>query len=184
MPDISHNVIKLLSDAGIIAYPTEAVYGLGCNPFNERAIQRLLQIKRRSPDKGLILIASEWEQLLTFVEPINDERMVQVRATWPGPVTWVFPAKACVSTWLRGKHHTVAVRVTAHPIAKALCHQFGGALISTSANREGQPPFCCAAAVEKEFGLELDAIVEGDVGTLARPTEIRDAMTGCVLRSG
>lgn len=179
---ILNDVIKILSEGGIIAYPTEAVYGLGCDPFNDNAIQQLLKIKKRSYEKGLIVIASEWCQLESLVEPISNDRMAQVQATWPGPVTWLFPAKPSLSIWLRGNHETIAVRVTAHLLAKKLCQLFGKPLVSTSANREGQVPSRSAKEVETMFGTEIDKIVSGEVGNLVQPTEIRDARTGAIVR--
>jgi L-threonylcarbamoyladenylate synthase len=178
-----NDVIQILSHGGIIAYPTEAVYGLGCDPFNDDAIQRLLTIKKRSYAKGLIVIASEWSQLEFLVEPIADEQMAQVLATWPGPFTWLFPAKSSLSNWLCGLHDTIAVRVTAHPIAKELCQAYGKPIISTSANHEGQTPARSGEEVQTMFGSEIDRIVLGETGILTQPTEIRDARSGVVIRS-
>ncbi len=178
-----NNAIASLRHGGIIAYPTEAVYGLGCDPFNRQAIERLLKIKNRSPKKGFILIASEWKHVQRLVEPIDPKALARVFATWPGPVTWVFPASPEVPAWVRGEHTTVAVRITAHPIAKALCQRYARPIVSTSANTEGQPPMRDERMIRMVFGNTIDAIVAGSVGPSHRPSEIRDAITGEVLRA-
>lgn len=171
-----------LRNGGIVAYPTEAVYGLGCDPRNTRALQRLLEVKQRDPHKGLILIAASFEQLSPYLLELNDNTRARILPTWPGPVTWLLPARDDVSPLLRGAHHTLAVRVTAHPLAAALCRAFGGAVVSTSANRSTAPPARTAQQVRADLGDDVDALLEGAVGTLANPTEIRDGATGALLR--
>ena len=175
--------ITALQQGGIIAYPTEAVYGLGCDPLNQAAVARLLSLKKRPVSKGLILIAAEWEQLACYVKPIPTQAMATVLATWPGPVTWLFPAARMTPDWIRGEHATVAVRVTAHPIARALCMHFGRPIVSTSANPAGQLPARDAEAVSKIFTAGVEIIVGGEVGGLLQPTEIRDVETGKTIRS-
>jgi L-threonylcarbamoyladenylate synthase len=177
-----NEAVHVLQQGGVIAYPTEAVYGLGCDPANIQAIQKLLALKQRAPDKGLILIAAEFEQLRPFLADIEAPLKERVLATWPGPVTWLWPAKSDVSTWLRGKHTTIAIRVTAHSLAAELCRAFGGALVSTSANLSGRSPARTAAQVSAEFAGQLDYVVEGEVGGLAKPSQIRDVMSGKILR--
>jgi L-threonylcarbamoyladenylate synthase len=174
--------VTILKQGGIIAYPTEGVYGLGCDPFNEQAVLRLLKLKRRSVDKGLILIASRWEQLENLVKPIAGKLLAKAKATWPGPVTWVFPATNKVPVWIRGAHNSVAIRVTNHPVAYALCNAFGGPIVSTSANVEGHPVTRTSEEVHKQFPQGIDFIVSGRVGDLKSPTMIRDVLTGKVLR--
>lgn len=177
-------VVAALHAGGVVAYPTEAVYGLGCDPDNAAAVQRLLDLKQRSVDKGLILIAADEAQLECYVDLGDVTMAARVRASWPGPVTWLLPVRPGVPAWLRGAHTTLAVRVTDHPLAAALCRAFGGALVSTSANLSGQPALRDAAAVGAAFGETLDAILVGEVGGRERPSEIRDAATGEVLRPG
>lgn len=167
---------------GIIAYPTEAVFGLGCNPANLTAVLRLLALKRRAPDKGLILIAANFEQLRPYIKPLDAKTKKKVMATWPGPVTWVLPARHSVSSLIRGAHSTVAVRITAHPLAKALCDTVGYALVSTSANIAGGRAARDSLGVRRIFGDTIDFVVPGQVGELDRPTEIRDAETGALVR--
>lgn len=173
---------RIVHAGGVIAYPTEAVYGLGCDPWNADAVARILEIKGRSAEKGLILIATVLEQLLPFVAPLPIELHDKVMATWPGPVTWVMPVRPTTPDWLTGGRDTIAVRVTDHPIASNLCRASGTALVSTSLNRAGAEPLRCAADVRFRFGSQLDWVVSGAVGGLARPTTIMDARTGKTLR--
>ena len=177
-----NEAVRILQQGGVIAYPTEAVYGLGCDPAQHQAIQKLLELKQRDRDKGLILIAAEFEQLSPFLDKIEDSLKEQVLASWPGPVTWLWPAKSGVSSWLRGQHTTIAVRVTDHPLVVELCRAFGGALISTSANVSGKPPARNAEQVRAQFNDQLDYIIDGEVGGLAKPSQIRDVLSGKVLR--
>jgi L-threonylcarbamoyladenylate synthase len=176
--------LAALRRGGVVAYPTEGVFGLGCDPRNRQALARLLALKGRSASVGLILIAAEFSQLAPLLAPLAPALEARAAATWPGPVTWVWPAAAGVDPTLSGGRDTLAVRVTAHPTAAALCHAFGGALVSTSANRHGAAPARNAAEVTREFGGELDAVVDAPCGDLAGPTELRDAVTGAVLRPG
>lgn len=174
----------VLRGGGVVAYPTEAVWGLGCNPLDGEAVMRLLDIKRRPMHKGLILIAARFEQLLPYVEPPNAAQREKVFATWPGPVTWLLPARRHTPYWLCGAHDTLAVRVTAHPVAAALCTQVGGALVSTSANLAGRPPARTYLQVLRRVGRDVDYIVPGRTGRQTRPTEIRDAASSAVVRPG
>lgn len=173
---------RALRAGGVIGYPTEAVWGLGCDPLNAHAVERLLDIKRRSPYKGLILIASSLDQVRPFVGELPHARWLQVQHSWPGPVTWLLPASKRAPALIRGDSDRVAVRVTAHPLASALCYVFGGAIVSTSANRAGQPPARSALQLRRNLGRELDFILPGELGGLARPTSIRDALTGKLVR--
>jgi L-threonylcarbamoyladenylate synthase len=170
-----------LKTGGIIAYPTEAVYGLGCSPFNQAAVTRLLKIKQRPWQKGLILIAANYAQLATFLEPLSQTIQQRVFATWPGAITWLLPAKPWVPCWLRGQSNLLAVRVTAHPQTKALCQYWGNALVSTSANISGHPA-CRTAFKVRCINAHIDYILPGKVGQRQRPSEIRDALTNKVLR--
>lgn len=173
---------QCLQTGGIVAYPTEAVYGLGCDPLNPAAFARLLALKQRPDAKGVILIAADEAQLAPFMAPLPAAMAATVRDSWPGPVTWIVPARDGVPPWLTGGRDSIAVRVTAHPLAAALCRVFGGALVSTSANRSGGRPARTALRVRQIFADELDDIVVGPLGGLARPTTIRDARTGALIR--
>lgn len=175
-------VARKIQSGGIVAYPTEAVYGLGCDPRNEQAVRRLLALKRRSIHKGLILIAADFAQLAPFLQPLSRADQAQIAATWPGPYTWLIPARADTPRWLRGRHDTQAVRVTAHPLAAALCWACGHALVSTSANFSGRPPARTALAVRRQLGRNIDALLPGPTGSAMKPTEIRDLRSGHPVR--
>ena len=176
--------VQAVQDGGVIAYPTEAVFGLGCDPLEEEAVVRILEIKRRDAAKGVILIAAHMEQVLPFMAKLPGEILGILEASWPGPVTWVVPAAAHVPSWLTGGRSTLAVRVTAHPVARVLCEACSMALVSTSANRSGQAPARSSLMVRMRLGATVDCIVPGAVGGLSKPTEIREALTGKVLRAG
>jgi L-threonylcarbamoyladenylate synthase len=168
---------RALRAGGVVAYPTEGVWGLGCDPLNFDAVTRLLALKRRHWSKGLILVAADFAQLQPFVQLPSRTAQKRAFSTWPGPTTWVFPAAQAAPMWISGERDTLAVRVTAHPVARALCEAFGGALVSTSANREGRAP-----ARSATFRDGIDALVPGALGGLAGPTVIRDVVSGLILR--
>ncbi len=168
---------------GIIAYPTEAVYGLGCDPLDEAAVHYLLTLKQRPVSKGLILIAAEFSQLRRYVTEPTPSQRSRLEQSWPGAVTWLMPARPESPYWLRGTHHTLAARVTAHPVASALCRAFGGPIVSTSANLAGHPPARNALAVRRCFHRQLDCIIHDKVGPNKNPTEIRNLTDGSLLRS-
>jgi L-threonylcarbamoyladenylate synthase len=174
---------RAVHDGGVIAYPTEAVYGLGCDPLDPVAVLDLLALKDRPVGKGLILIAAEFDQLRPYVAEVGAARMAAVHASWPGPHTWLLPALPSTPPWLTGDHATLAVRVTAHPVASALC-RLTGPLVSTSANPAGRPPARDLLAVRRYFGECLDAAVSGAVDRDRAPSAIRDAVTGRQLRAG
>jgi L-threonylcarbamoyladenylate synthase len=172
---------RVLQEGGVIAYPTEGVWGVGCDPLNEVAVRRLLDLKQRPEAKGLIIIAASMAQVSQWLSGLDASQQATCAATWPGPYTWVVPATHA-PVWLRGRHDSVAVRVTAHPGVQALCHAFGGALVSTSANISGHPPARDTLQLRQQFGRGLDYILPGRLGGDGKPSEIRDARTGIVLR--
>jgi L-threonylcarbamoyladenylate synthase len=174
---------RRIAAGGLVAYPTEAVFGLGCDPRDHGAVRRVLAAKRRPEHKGLILIGAEFAHLAPYVSPLDPERMGEIEASWPGPNTWLLPVRADTPRWLCGRHDTLAVRVTAHPIAAALCRAWGGALVSTSANLAGRPPARTALQVRMRLGEAVDLIVPGACGPRARPSTIRDGRTGAVVRA-
>lgn len=176
-------VIESLAQGGVIAYPTEGVWGLGCDPDNEAALRRLIALKGRDSEKGLILIAGSLAQLDEWLAGVDDEAMARLRQTWPGPNTWLIPDNGRARPLLRGSHPTLAVRVTDHPLVQALCAAWGGPLVSTSANRAGEAPAMSAEAVRQTFGDALDAVVEGELGGRDRPSTIRDLLSNRVLRA-
>ena len=175
-------VARAIAAGQVLAYPTEAVYGLGCDPMNVEAVRRVLRIKGRGEDKGLILIAADFSALEPYVTPLGPARMIEIAATWPGPNTWLLPARPRTPRWLTGVHDTLAVRVTRHPIASALCGAWGGALVSTSANLSNQHPARTALRVRLQLDAGPDLILCGACGGDARPSTIRDGRSGRVLR--
>lgn len=168
----------------MIAYPTESCFGLGCDPNNSTALRRLLALKQRPASKGLILIAATFAQFKPFLRPVSETIKQKLDGTWPGPVTWLLPAEPSVSELLRGEHDTLAVRVTDHPLAAKLCEEFGGAIVSTSANVSGQKPARTVLDVQQQWGEQLDYIVPGELGNRDQPSEIRNALTDEVVREG
>lgn len=177
--DLSY-AISALEAGGIIVYPTESVFGLGCDPFNEKAVNILLRIKQRDVGKGLILLASDWEQLGEFVQPIDAKRMAEIQSI-PN-TTWLFPKTDRVPAWIHGDSDQVAVRVTSHPLAKKLCQQFGKPIVSTSANLSGEPPVKIASELNPKLLQQVDVILEDETGELTQPTTIIDAVTNRVIR--
>ena len=179
------DVVAALRSGGVVAYPTEAVYGLGCDPGNRAAFERLFAIKQRPPTQGVLLIAADFAQVERYIDlaAVPADAMARARATWPGPYTWIFPRSADAPDWLAGAHSGIAVRVTAHAPAGGLCRAFGGALVSTSANRHGDAPARSATEVRAIFGDDIDAILNAPLGGLERPTPIRDAISGATVRA-
>ena len=179
------NAVVALHRGGVIAYPTEAVWGLGCDPRDQAATMRLLALKQREVEKGLILIAADESQLAPFIDmaALDSVQRAAVRASWPGPHTWIVPASNAAPRWITGAHAGIAVRVSVHPPVIALCNAFGGALVSTSANLSGLPAVTSAADLDPRVLALIEGVVEGETGGLSAPTPIRDAATGDTLRA-
>lgn len=166
---------------GIIAYATESCFGLGCDPAKPLAVRRILRLKGRPQAKGLILIAASARQLRGYIAPLDAQAQQKIGASWPGPNTWLLPADRKAGRWLRGAHTKLAVRVTAHPGAAALCRILHSPLVSTSANRAGRKPLKTAAACRKAFGDKV-LVAPGKIGASKKPSTIRDLGSGRVLR--
>ena len=172
---------RILRDGGVIAYPTEGVYGLGCLPDSLNAVARILSIKQRDPHLGLLLIASNVGQLEPWTS--IDTTTAKLTSTAEHPVTWIVPAAADLPYWISGENSGVAVRITAHPVAAALCDAVDSALISTSANESGQAPSRSAHVLRRRFHDLVDYIVPGDRGPAKGPSEIRVFDTGDIIRA-
>ncbi|GLQ98312.1 L-threonylcarbamoyladenylate synthase [Dyella mobilis] len=174
-----------LHAGGVLAYPTEAVFGLGCDPHNRQAFERIFALKQRPATQGVLLIAADFADVERYVDLPKVPRgvLAQVQASWPGPFTWIFPRSAEVPEWVAGAHAGIALRVSAHAPAIALCRAFGGALVSTSANPHGQPPARDLATLDEYFGAALDGAVDAPLGGASQPTTIRDALTGAIIRT-
>lgn len=174
--------ISALRHGGVIACPTEAVWGLSCDPNNDEALAHLMRIKQRDPAKGVILVAASIKQFQPWLSQLPLALHAPLVASWPGPNTWLVPDNGCSHGLVRGAHERVALRVTDHPLMSALCEAFGGPLVSTSANRAGEPPAMSAAEITNLFGDEVAYVIEGALGGNANPSTIRDLVSGKVMR--
>ncbi|MFC0446210.1 Sua5/YciO/YrdC/YwlC family protein [Pseudidiomarina halophila] len=169
----------------LLAYPTEAVFGLGCDPRNEAAVMKLLALKQRPVEKGLILVAADYSQLVRYVADLKipQDKRFSVFSHWPGPITLLLPAAPDAPPWLTGGRQQIAVRVTAHEPTRQLCKALGSAIVSTSANRSGEPALTTAAEVRQEFGNQLGWVMEDEVGGASGPSKIIDPLTQEIVRA-
>lgn len=176
-------VARVVRDGGVIAYPTEAVWGVGCDPWSEDAVYRLLALKSRPVEKGLILVAARMEQFDFLLDGLPDAWLQRLAQSWPGPNTWLVPHQGLLPEWISGRHDSVALRVSDHPLVAALCERVGP-LVSTSANPAGRPSARSRLRVEQYFHGELDALLGGALGGRRNPSLIRDLRSGEVVRPG
>lgn len=180
--------VKILASGGVIAYPTESVYGLGCDPFNVDAVERLLTFKQRSVKKGLILVAAGLDQIEPLLKGLTPIQRQRVQKDWPGPVTWLLPdPDDWIPGWIKGDFASVAVRVSAHPAVQDLCRAWGNPIVSSSANKAGQAPVRSEYSLRKkrlQGSLNADYIVPGRTQYRQNPTEIRDLQSGSIVRTG
>lgn len=170
-----------LEHGGLVAYPTESCFGFGCDPAHRGAVRRILRLKQRPQLKGLILIASSYRQVARYLQPLTQAEQAKLQADGAQAVTYLMPVRASCPRWLRGRHDTLAVRFTAHPVARALCHRARSALVSTSANRSGCHPAKTYAECQRLFGERVQ-VLRGQVGKRKQPSTIRDWASGRVLR--
>lgn len=179
-----HRAASCLLEGGIIAYPTEGVWGLGCDPFNEAAVRRLLQIKQRPMEKGLILAAGTMQQIQPLLTSLDARQKTVLAESWPGPVTWLMPdPDQLIPAWIKGKFASVAIRVSAHPTIVQLCSAFGGPIVSTSANPAALAPARTRLRVLTWFGDSVDYVLPGKLGGQRGPSSIRDLASANVIRS-
>lgn len=171
-----------LQRGGIVAYPTESCYGLGCLPHHPRALQALVRLKKRPQHKGMIVIGSSLHQLLPLLQGLSENERRRLEASWPAPLTYLLPAEEGTPALLRGKgRSTLAVRVPAHAGARALCRALRTPLVSTSCNRAGRRPCTAAREVRRRFGRQV-WLVEGRCGGAGSPSRIVDFASGLRLR--
>ena len=181
--DVLETACSYLKSGKVISYPTEAVWGIGCDPFNEIAVSRVLELKNRQISKGLILVAASLEQIGPLVEPLNEDQKALLKSSWPGPITWLIPDKSNrFPLWIKGQHNSVAIRVSDHDLIRGLCLKFGGPIVSTSANIAGKPEIKDRKRIEAVFGDNIDYVVDGKLGNKHSTSEIRDLVTGQKLR--
>lgn len=174
---------RVILQGGVIAYPTEAVWGLGCDPWSQPAVMRILELKNRPVAKGMILVAASVEQVRFLLDPLPATLQNEALSHWPGPVTCLLPdVNKQIPEYVRGEHSSIAVRVSEHPVVKALCESAGMPLISTSCNPAGQEPALSAEQVRAYFGDQLDQIVPGALGGNRKPSRIIDIVSGKQLR--
>ena len=183
---------QLLKQGEVLAYPTEAVWGLGCDPFNEQAFLKILQLKQRPIEKGVILLASQMSQVMPLLHSLDLARQQEIIASWENrsvferATTWLLPADEHIPTWIKGDHPKVAVRVTTHPLCVALCNAFNGFIVSTSANPAGLEPARNLQQANQYFSSNTTTTLHylnGDLGASQQPSRILDAVTGEVIRA-
>lgn len=173
--------VRAVRAGRVLAYPTEAVWGLGCDPNNEAAVMRLLALKQRPVEKGLIVIAADFGDIEHWLQPMAEKVEDRAYRTWPGPHTWLWPATPEAPRWITGGSSKIAVRITRHPAAVELCDAVGP-LVSTSANRAGEAPSRTLTEVRLRFGRSID-VLPGPLGRAPRPTIIRDLLSGRTIRA-
>ncbi|WWO96195.1 MAG: Sua5/YciO/YrdC/YwlC family protein [Candidatus Dasytiphilus stammeri] len=177
--------LKNLHEEKIIAYPTEGVFGLGCDPDSKKAVMKLQSLKKRSLSKGFILVAADYQQLTPYIESekLSYEHRTQLYSHNSEPFTWVVPARIHTPAWLTGSFNSVAIRISQHEAIIQLCKAFKKPLVSTSANVSGSTPCRSLEEIRSQFGYELP-VYPGNIGELQHPTEIRDLFSGKIIRSG
>ncbi|MGN0922273.1 MAG: Sua5/YciO/YrdC/YwlC family protein [Cellvibrio sp.] len=175
---------KCLRAGGVVAYPTEAVWGLAADPFSESAVNKILALKHRPQEKGVILLAANLTQIEFLLDALPLMARQELEAAWPGPVTFLIPHQGRVPKWISGEFSTVAVRVTDHPVAAALALAFGAPIVSTSCNPAGEPPARTLAEARTYFGDSFVGYAPGVVGNRINPSEIRDLLSHKVFRDG
>ena len=180
------HVASVIRRGGVVAYPTASCYGLGCDPRNRRAVERILRLKNRPVWKGLIVIGASRRQLLSYTDPraLTDSVSALIDSSWPGPVSLILPAGRRCPPWVRGRHTGIALRDDAHPPARALCKAAGMAIVSTSANPAGFQAARTATQVRRYFGKKVDAILRAPIGRQRKPSRIIDVQSGRTLRPG
>jgi L-threonylcarbamoyladenylate synthase len=173
-----------LKSGGVIAYPTESVFGLGCDPNNRQAVKRILHIKGRPQHKGLILVADCFSRLKTFVAPISASQIRTMQQSWGNPKkphTWIVPAAKHCPKWLTGRHKSIAIRVTSHPYTAKLCKDTGMPLVSTSANQSGHQAAKTVKQCRRLFEHQVQ-VLAGKTAGAKKPSTIQDLLTGKILR--
>lgn len=169
-----NRVAEVIRQGGVIAYPTDTFYGLGCDPFNEAAIERLFAIKQREWDKPILLIISDPSFVVWLTSERNErfERLSQ--HFWPGPLTLVLRASERLPSTLTGETGTIGIRLPDHALCRRIVNAAGGVLTGTSANLTGQPSAATAEGVQNQLGETLDLIVDGGPTPGGAPSTVLD----------
>lgn len=176
--------VEAIRQGKLIVYPTEAVWGIGCDPKNANAMNALLTAKNRPVEKGVILIASDFDQILQYIDTskLPEGRLEQALSTWPGSYTWLMPASSNAPEWITGGSELIAVRVTTHPTVIELCNEFGGAIVSTSANITTEPTPETLNGVKEVFGDKVSVYVNESLGGNTQPSKIIHSISGETIR--
>lgn len=167
---------------GLVAYATRGCFGLGCLPWHVPALRRLVRLKRRPLHKGLIVVSDRLDRLRGLVAPLGAELEARARTRWPGHWTWIVPATRRAPPQLRGRHRALAVRVDNYSPVVQLCRAVRLPLVSTSANRSGEPPRRTTRAVRQAFG-HAAWVVPGRCEPGSRPSTVADLRSGRILRA-
>jgi len=176
-------IANRLLEGEVIAYPTEGVWGLGCVPQKREAVERILAMKRRRWQQGLILVAADLAQCEPYMGVITAAQREILTAAWPGPITFLVPRSRRVPDWVAGDSDKVALRVSNHPVVAGICARLGQPMVSTSANPSGKPSALTRLKVVQYFKGTIDTIVPGRLGGLVGASEIRDLVSGEILRA-
>lgn len=162
----------LIRHGGIIVYPTETVYGLGCDPMNYDAVTNLNHLKQREPDKGFILLAHSLSLFGNYIEELSETDQKKILDA-EQPTSWIVRAKDSLPDWLTNKQRTLAIRISHQPVVTALCQQLGHPIVSTSANPSGKRTCRNAMEAHKYFHDKVDAILINDRPLGGQPSVIK-----------
>ncbi len=173
---------RAVSNGAVFGYPTDTIWGFGCHPLIATSVNHILQIKNRAPEKGLILLSSRLEYCAAYLDA-DPEQLKSIRLPFEQPTTWLVPASSFCPPWIRGNFPTVAIRITDHPLLQFLCDRLEAPMVSTSANRAGRATVRNSLQMRKQFGDELDFIVNGFAVGSARSSKIKSLISGATLRS-
>ncbi|WP_037587119.1 L-threonylcarbamoyladenylate synthase [Stenoxybacter acetivorans] len=171
-----------LKAGGVVAYPTESSYGLGCLPRHALGLRRIVQLKKRNQHKGLVLIGHDWASLRGLLHRLPENQEATLLTHWPAAKTFLLPAAKRVLPLLRGKgRSTLAVRIPDLETARFLCRAVGSALVSTSCNCAGKRACRQSREVCRQFGKRV-WIIDGRIGKQKQPSQIIDWASGKRLR--
>lgn len=173
---------QLVHQGGVIAYPTETVYGLGCDPLCFEAVQYLCRLKNRELSKGLILLGNDIQLFSNYIVPLNEADLARISQTGE-TISWIVAAGESTPDWLTGGRDTLVIRITDHPVVSKLCNRLGHPLVSSSANPGGHKPALNTLQVHRYFHNRVDAILSSTHKSSGRPSTIRQLDNNRLLRS-
>jgi L-threonylcarbamoyladenylate synthase len=175
---------EVIRAGGLVAHPTEAVWGLACDPFNEQAVSSLLNLKKRPRDKGMILVSGCVEHFYPLLDALPPELQRRFMLEAECPTTWLVPdVYDIVPPLIKGRFSSVALRLSRHPLTVALSKRLDSPLVSTSANPAGKPPAKNLREVRRYFYQDVDYLLDGRLGGYSKPSVIRDLVSGDAVRS-